>query len=258
MDLDELVSRLETLVEDHAQTRELDPGRDNVRCEDCDACNNCRFCIGCVGCDDCTHCVECIECVGATQCSRCVSCKRSSHLLDCRDCVGSRYLTLCVDCVDCTHCLGSVGLRGEEFFVLNQQTSRKQYFELLEAVKQALEERTRSGWRPPVIGLESVEEEVADEDPDPDLDEEGIGASDDDVWETSASETRPRSLARGSRPAALPVDTRARGRGDTGSDSRGGSARLGSPASSPPSSGSTPAAEPGPGSSLRRGRRPER
>lgn len=176
---------IEQLLDEREEEIVEDPGARNFRCEDCNACYDCRFCMRCDSCSECTYCEDSVECTGCTQCRRCLGCEGSSYCEDSRDCTGSRYLTLCVECADCVHCLGCVGLRDAEFHVLNRKVPRREYFELLKRVQAELEERAGRGWRPEVIGLESVDEPAGsawDHGDDGERDEEGASDDEGSAW----------------------------------------------------------------------------
>jgi len=49
---------------------------------------------------------------------------------------GSRDLFYCIDCKNCSNCFGCVGLKNSEYFILNKQYSKEEYFELLPKIKQ--------------------------------------------------------------------------------------------------------------------------
>ena len=175
---------MEVLLRGLEDQRQDDPGEGNFRCENCTACYDCRFCVGCDSCEGCTYCEECLDCAGCTQCKRSVSCSKSTYLDDCRECDNSRYLSLCVQCTECLHCLGCVGLNGAEFCVLNEQYSRKEYFNVLRRVQALMEERLAKGWRPGPIGLSDVEQALA---PDPVPDQPAREAWPETRWDGPAA-----------------------------------------------------------------------
>lgn len=140
-------------------------GKGNFRCERCVACDDCRFCTECDNCRECTYCYGCRDCLGLTQCRQCEACERLSHSEICAESIGGSYLTLCLDCEECVQCFGCVGLSGEEFCILNEKLSRKEYFARVKDLRRQLELRTRAGWLPPWLdepparaeGVERVE-----------------------------------------------------------------------------------------------------
>lgn len=144
--LDELLTQFRGLLDAHrAATAPARAGEGNLRCEGCLDCNRCRFCTQCFRCDDCSNCESCHECRGCTRCRSCRSCARSGNLEFCEGCEDSQYLVLCLDCSGCTQCFACVGLKGEEFCVLNQRYTRKDYFPVVQALKKRLEELIAAG-----------------------------------------------------------------------------------------------------------------
>ena len=139
-ELDALVQQLGTLVAEYraslAQVRAID---DNFRCEACERCRRCRFCTRCDGCDECTYCEGCEACVRCNRCKDSTRCRDSAQLERCDGCERSQHLILCLACVDSSHCFACVGLSGEEFCVLNQRLSRKDYFRVVAALRAQLE-----------------------------------------------------------------------------------------------------------------------
>jgi hypothetical protein len=84
-------------------------------------------------------------------------------------CEDSQYLLLCLDCSGCEQCFACVGLRGESYCVLNKRYSRKDYFQLVQALKKRLEEiggallpelaaAARGSWAAGAAGTEFVVE----------------------------------------------------------------------------------------------------
>lgn len=190
MTLDEALEAFAQLLDEHAEAqRDPGPGGDNFRCVECRGCYDCRFCVSCLRCEECTYCEGCEDCSGCTQCKTSKGCTGCTHCEDCRDCSDSHYLTLCIDCEECVQCFACVGLSGEEFCLLNERYSRKEYFELAGKLREALDERMATGWRPPGVELD------------------GDGSSTREVEERSAwDESAPAaaagpSLTRGVRPA---------------------------------------------------------
>ena len=124
-------------------------GTGNFRCEHCVACHDCRFCTECDNCRECTYCYGCRDSLSLTQSRNCDACEKLTHSDLCAESVGSSYLTLCVDCEDCVQCFGCVGLRGEEFCILNEKYERKVYFAKVKELRAELDRRVRAGWQPP-------------------------------------------------------------------------------------------------------------
>ncbi len=144
--LDELLTQFRGLLDAHrAATIPARAGEGNLRCEGCLDCNRCRFCTQCVRCNDCSNCDGCYECRGCTRCRASRSCANSGNLEYCEGCEDSQYLVLCLDCTGCTQCFACVGLKGEEFCVLNQRYTRKDYFPVVQALKKRLEELIAAG-----------------------------------------------------------------------------------------------------------------
>ena len=65
--------------------------------------------------------------------------------------------------VSCVYCLACVGLEGAEYHVLNKKVSKKEFYRLLNRMREELDARVEGGWRPEVIGLVSMEEEELEE-----------------------------------------------------------------------------------------------
>jgi hypothetical protein len=72
-----------------------------------------------------------------------------------------------MDCEDCVQCFGCVGLSGEEFCVLNEKLSRKEYFARVKALRAELDAWVRGGWRPPWVAAESPEQPPPRDDTEP-------------------------------------------------------------------------------------------
>ncbi|MFY0537247.1 hypothetical protein [Nannocystis pusilla] len=144
--LDELLVQFRGLLDAHrAGMAPSRAGEGNLRCDGCLDCNRCRFCVQCVRCNDCSNCELCHDCRACTRSRMSRSCVRSGHLEFCEGCEDSQYLVLCVDCTGCTQCFACVGLKNEEFCVLNQRYSRKDYFPAVQALKRRLEEAIAGG-----------------------------------------------------------------------------------------------------------------
>jgi hypothetical protein len=144
--LDELLAQFRGLLDAHrAGIAPSRAGEGNLRCDGCLDCNRCRFCVQCVRCNDCSNCELCHDCRACTRSRMSRSCVRSGHLEFCEGCEDSQYLVLCVDCTGCTQCFACVGLKNEEFCVLNQRYSRKDYFPAVQALKRRLEEAIAGG-----------------------------------------------------------------------------------------------------------------
>lgn len=144
--LDELLAQFRGLLDAHrAGMAPSRAGEGNLRCDGCLDCNRCRFCVQCIRCNDCSNCELCHDCRACTRSRMSRSCVRSGHLEFCEGCEDSQYLVLCVDCTGCTQCFACVGLKNEEFCVLNQRYSRKDYFPAVQALKRRLEEAIAGG-----------------------------------------------------------------------------------------------------------------
>lgn len=150
--LDELLIQFRGLLDAHrAEVAPARSGEGNLRCDGCLDCNRCRFCVQCFRCNDCSNCEHCHDCRACTRSRMSRSCVRSGHLEYCEGCEDSQYLVLCVDCFGCTQCFGCVGLKNEEFCILNQRYSRKDYFPAVQALKKRLEEAIAAGHVMPEI-----------------------------------------------------------------------------------------------------------
>lgn len=171
--LDELLAQFRGLVSAYRGARDplhAGEGKGNLRCEQCLDCQRCRFCVRCVRCEDCGNCEQCEDCVRCTRtrsARRCVGCNEVELSESCED---SQYLLLCLDCSGCEQCFACVGLRGESYCVLNKRYSRKDYFQLVQALKKRLEEiggtllpelaaAARGSWPAGAAGSEFVVEE---------------------------------------------------------------------------------------------------
>ncbi|MBZ5715420.1 hypothetical protein [Nannocystis pusilla] len=152
--LDELLAQFRGLLDAHrAGLAPSRAGEGNLRCDGCLDCNRCRFCVQCVRCNDCSNCEQCHDCRACTRSRMSRSCVRSGHLEFCEGCEDSQYLVLCVDCIGCTQCFACVGLKNEEFCILNQRYSRKDYFPAVQALKKRLEEAIFAGHVLPEIAV---------------------------------------------------------------------------------------------------------
>ncbi len=107
-------------------------------------------CVRCVGCNHCTFCQESEQLLRCHFCTRCKSSSDSSHCRDssglvncqhciqCENCASSSYLTKCLSVTNCSYCFGCVGLNGQDFQILNQPYSRKEYFEITRRLAKGL------------------------------------------------------------------------------------------------------------------------
>jgi hypothetical protein len=250
VELEEILRRIQGLLEQRQEEVVADPGGRNFRCEDCSACYDCRFCVRCDACEECTYCEDSVDCAGCTQCRRCLDCEGSSYCEDSRACVASKYLVLCVECAECTHCLGCVGLTGAEFHVLNQRVARRDYFELAKRVQAELAVRAQGGWRPEVIGLLSLDDTTTPWSIEPEEADSADEREEPSPWleERPAERRRPASP----REPKLPTVASARPRAE---DSTAGTRTTPEPAPRSlhaANGGATPTG------GLRRGRRPRR
>lgn len=157
--LDDILTAFGGLMESHeAQVPASEEGTGNFRCEHCVACHECRFCTECDNCRECTYCYACRDCLSLTQCRECDACENLSHSDLCGECSGGSHLTLCLDCEDCVQCFACVGLVAEEFCILNEKLTRKEYFAKVKELRSELDQRVRVGWRPPWLESEDVPE----------------------------------------------------------------------------------------------------
>ena len=148
--LDEVLDAFRALLDERTQVSgERETERGNFRCENCHGCSHCRFCNGCIDCEDCTYCDDCSECSGCTHCNGCERCTQTTHSAWSSACQDASYVTMCLDCTSCVQCFACVGLRNEEFCILNEKLPRKTYFSRVAALRGAFEERIAAGWRPP-------------------------------------------------------------------------------------------------------------
>lgn len=151
-ELEEVLVTLGHLVAaqiDEGQEIDDDESLHNFQCERCVRCRQCRFCTACEDCSDCTHCDACSLCEACTQSRACHSCARCSHSVHCAYCEGSSYLLLCYDCEASVHCFACVGLSGEEFCVLNERLSRRDYFAKVSRLRAELDAQALAGWVAP-------------------------------------------------------------------------------------------------------------
>jgi len=151
LDLDEILVSFAELVEQYGQAagEEADEDSDNFRCIDCVGCRSCRFCTACHGCTECTYCdasVDSKRCTQGRELLACVDCSHSTHSAYCEQ---SAYVVLSYECRKCIHCFGCVGLTGQEFCILNEKYSRRDYFEAVARLKAALDAKSLNGWSPP-------------------------------------------------------------------------------------------------------------
>ncbi len=115
-----------------------------------DSSEKCVQCVGCAGCMGCTFCrdsqrlVRCHYCISCQACSDCSHCRDSRQLISCQHCIqcesssSSSYLVRSVSLTGCTYCFGCVGLSGKDFHILNQPYERREYFETVRKLSQAL------------------------------------------------------------------------------------------------------------------------
>ena len=54
------------------------------------------------------------------------------------NCTGSSYLVMCKSCSDSTYCFGCVGLMKKEFYILNVQYSKQEYFAIIKTLRKDL------------------------------------------------------------------------------------------------------------------------
>ncbi len=184
--LDEVLDAFRALLDERASVSggpEKDRG--NFRCENCRGCSHCRFCNGCSDCEDCTYCDECSECSGCTHCNGCDRCTQTTHSAWSSACKDASYVTLCLDCTGCVQCFACVGLRNEEFCILNEKLPRKTYFSRVAALRGAFEERIAAGWRPPWSRDHEPEAEAEAEDADEAYEDE---VYEDEVYEDEQPE----------------------------------------------------------------------
>jgi len=148
--LDDILEAFSGLMEARDDEEEAPAeGTGNFRCEHCVACHDCRFCTECDNCRECTYCYGCRDSLSLTQCRSCDASEKLTHSDLCAESINSSYLTLCLDCEDCVQCFGCVGLRGEEFCILNEKHERKVYFAKVKELRAELDRRVREGWQPP-------------------------------------------------------------------------------------------------------------
>lgn len=159
-ELDDLLQQFRRLVEENSEdvAPAEAPEANNFRCVDCVDCTQCRFCTNCERCDDCTYCEDSIDCRSCTQgrgLFECAHCTQATHSAYCES---SSYLVLCYGCRECVHCFACVGLEGAEFCVLNEQLSRRDYFQRVARLRGELDEAHGRGWSPPWLNEEEPSE----------------------------------------------------------------------------------------------------
>lgn len=103
---------------------------------------NCYMAFACDASEDCLYgnwygkSRECMDCSIVHSCEllyeglNCLNCSRSAYLEDCTDCFGSYFLK---DCKGCNDCFGCVGLRSKSYCWFNEELSKEEYKERLEA-----------------------------------------------------------------------------------------------------------------------------
>ncbi len=125
---------LATLVRDAGDVT----SRGNLRSDALRSSVACLFSERLSDCYRCTYCADCTFCTGCTHCRDCSHVHASSYCVACERCTESTYLTRCFGCRGCTYCFGCVGLEGKEFHILNVPYPRKQWFEEVARLKEAL------------------------------------------------------------------------------------------------------------------------
>lgn len=81
--------------------------------------NYCTSCVDNIMIKKCELCYECVECE---------NCYQSAFLKNCSNCTSSYFL---FNCIGCTDCFGCVNLRRKQYYFLNQQFSKEEYFQKL-------------------------------------------------------------------------------------------------------------------------------
>jgi len=117
-------------------------GIDIVNCQNSEYCNYCGddkncyldiageanedcyfnlFIKYCKDCADCTFTYKSTFCYECIQCYNCYRCQHSMYLDDCNDCA------FCFDCKNCKDCLLCTNLRNKQYYILNEQHTKKEY-----------------------------------------------------------------------------------------------------------------------------------
>ncbi|MCA9708206.1 MAG: hypothetical protein KDK70_20305, partial [Myxococcales bacterium] len=159
--LDEVLESFQALMDARAEASD-EQNRGNFRCERCEGCALCRFCTDCLDCEDCTYCDGCSDCTGCTHCKDCDGCTQLTHSTWSSACKDGSYLTLCLECTGCVQCFACVGLRNEEFCILNEKLPRKVYFRRVAELRAAFQQQVDEGWRPPWL-LDEDDEDIEDD-----------------------------------------------------------------------------------------------
>lgn len=122
-------------------TREVEGAGTNpgsYRSESSARCYECMFTTDSTDCFKCTYCQKCQGCTDCTHCHGCTNCHDSKYGVESVNCHHCSYVIRSHNCYGCVFCFGCVGLVKKEFHILNRPFPRKDYFRLVEELKQAL------------------------------------------------------------------------------------------------------------------------
>ncbi len=121
----------------------------NAQCENTDYCNmssrsrNCYLVFGNVDNEDCAYghivweskdcydCLYCYRCQFCYECTDCVECHSVFFSRDCDNCSTSHFL---VHCTGCSDCFGCTGLKNKQYYIFNQEYSREEYQQKIQAL----------------------------------------------------------------------------------------------------------------------------
>lgn len=102
--------------------------KDCYMCFNSGNCRNAYYCEDSRTLTDCTDCAFSENCVLSYECTDCNDCYNCDYCQDCNNC---RDIHHSYDLRRCKNCAGCVGLRDKEYFIYNEQYSKKEYEKIL-------------------------------------------------------------------------------------------------------------------------------
>lgn len=123
---------------------------------------NCKGADNCFEIEEARDVARCIESVMIKDCMDCVSfggiqkiCELGYELQESCDFYNFKFCNFCYsktdleyseDCQNCSHCFGCIGLKNEEYCILNKKYPEKEYHELKEKLIQHMHQTGEYGW----------------------------------------------------------------------------------------------------------------
>lgn len=102
---------------------------------------NCYLDFGSGFLEDCCYCnrsyhgknlFDCGYCFRGENSYMCIKCENFYHCTHCQESKSITDCNYCFDCQNCTFCTGCVGLRGQQYCILNKQYTKEEYQKLVE------------------------------------------------------------------------------------------------------------------------------